>query len=76
MAENKGSKDGRARAWTFIVYPDSAPENWRDILDSKCIPWVESPLHDPDPNSPPEEARKNIIIFPWNLKVRSQEIKL
>ena len=58
MAENKGSKDGRARAWTFIVYPDSAPTNWRDILDSKCIPWVESPLHDPDPDAPPEEARK------------------
>lgn len=58
MAENKGCKDGRARAWTFIVYPDSAPQNWRDILDSKCIPWVESPLHNPDPDAPPEEARK------------------
>ena len=21
--------DVRARAWTFIVYPESAPENWR-----------------------------------------------
>ena len=25
--------DVRARAWTFIVYPESAPENWRDVLD-------------------------------------------
>ena len=57
--DNKGSKDGRARAWTFLVYPDSAPDNWRDILDSKCIPWTESPLHDPDASSPePAEQRK------------------
>jgi len=57
---NSGSKDGRARAWTFLVYPDSAPENWRDILDTYvCVPWVESPLHDPDAGSAnPEEARK------------------
>ena len=49
---NVGSKDGRARAWTFLVYPDSAPENWRDILDTTvCVPWVESPLHDPDGSS-------------------------
>ena len=30
MGENKGSKDGRARAWTFIVYPDSAPSNSKE----------------------------------------------
>jgi hypothetical protein len=30
------------------VYPDSAPVNWRDILDDLHIPWIESPLHDRD----------------------------
>ena len=52
MAENTGSKDGRARVWTFLVYPfESAPENWREILDAECIPWIESPLHNPDPEA-------------------------
>lgn len=26
-------QDGRVRNWSWIVYPDSAPENWRSILD-------------------------------------------
>lgn len=52
-----GKKDERVRNWTFIVYPDSAPENWRQIIDDEHIPWVESPLHDQDKN-PTEEEKK------------------
>jgi len=43
-----GKKDERTRNWVFLVYPDSVPENWRDVLDSTRIQWIESPLHDPD----------------------------
>lgn len=43
-------KDKRTRNWTFVVYPESAPENWREILDNEYIKWVESPLHDKDLN--------------------------
>lgn len=38
----------RGRDWTFIVYPDSAPANWRDLLDDQHVKWIESPLHDKD----------------------------
>lgn len=38
----------RTRGFTFVVYPDSAPANWRDILDEYHIQWAESPLHDKD----------------------------
>jgi hypothetical protein len=50
--ENKKSNkpDTRTRNWTFLVYPESAPENWRDILLDVRVPWVESPLHDSDKN--------------------------
>lgn len=41
-------KDTRVRNWTFVVYPESAPENWREIIDELHVPWVESPLHDKD----------------------------
>lgn len=47
----------RGRNWTLIVYPDSAPKNWRDILDDEHITWVESPLHDKDVN-PDGEVKK------------------
>ena len=31
MSEKKEIVKGRD--WTFVVYPESAPENWRTILD-------------------------------------------
>lgn len=44
-------RDNRRRNWTFIVYPESAPEDWREILDGEHVEWVESPLHDKDLDS-------------------------
>lgn len=41
----------KGRDWTIIVYPESAPENWRDILEETHMRWVESPLHDRDINA-------------------------
>jgi hypothetical protein len=55
MAGNKssGNKDNhsRTRNWTAVLYPESVPANWRDILDDAHIEWVESPLHDRDINA-------------------------
>ena len=47
----------KGRDWTAIVYPDSAPANWREILDETHYRWVESPLHDKDVN-PDGEIKK------------------
>lgn len=44
-------KSNRTRNWTVFQYDDSAPENWRDLLDEKHIEWIESPLHDQDLNA-------------------------
>lgn len=38
----------RTRNWCAVVYPESAPENWKSILDSLNIKWACSPLHDKD----------------------------
>lgn len=59
MARKKssGNKDSRTRNWAAVVYPDSAPENWRDYLDECHIEWVESPLHEFDTN-PTGEVKK------------------
>lgn len=43
--------DTKKRNYTFLVYPDSAPDNWIELLDSMQIPAVISPLHESDPES-------------------------
>lgn len=55
--KSSNSKDERTRNWTFIVYPESAPENWREIINDLHTPWIESPLHDKDVN-PDGEIKK------------------
>lgn len=57
MAEKKSRGGNRTRNWSVVVYPESAPENWREILDETHIEWVESPLHDLDTN-PTGEVKK------------------
>lgn len=43
-------KDNRYRNWVFVAYPESMPENWRDILTELNLTWCCSPLHDLDTN--------------------------
>ena len=62
-------KLGRVRNWTIIVYPESAPKNWRDIIDSTHVTWVESPIHDKDINPDGTTKRAHwhvVLIFDGN----------
>lgn len=38
----------KARYWTFLVYPESAPEDWAGILRRSHGSYAISPLHQPD----------------------------
>ena len=40
----------KKRYWAFVLYPESAPSNWRDLLQSTGIQCAISPLHDKDVN--------------------------
>src|SRR5659263_48751 len=44
-------KETRTRNWTVVLYPESAPGTWREIIDDMHIEWIESPLHDNDKNA-------------------------
>ena len=44
----KGQSEERSTTWTFLVYPESAPSNWVDILKGLHVPFIVSPLHDKD----------------------------
>jgi hypothetical protein len=57
MASEKSRGSDRTRNWAVVVYPESAPENWRELIDEQHIEWVESPLHEFDVN-PTGELKK------------------
>ena len=41
----------RTRNFATVVYPESAPENWIDLLKRQCVPAFISPLHNEDRNA-------------------------
>lgn len=74
MAEKKSRGSDRTRNWTFVVYEDSAPEKWRDMLDDEHIEWVESPWHDKDINADgePKKKHKHILLLFGGVKSYEQ----
>lgn len=61
------SKSIKKRNWAFVLYPESAPSDWKDRLQSTGLPFVVSPLHDKDldPTGEPKKAHYHIIlVFP------------
>lgn len=57
----------KTRNWCFLVYPESAPDNWESEITDFCVPWAHGPLHDKDINPTTGELKKPhyhcIIIF-------------
>lgn len=47
----------KKRNWAFILYPESAPSDWKEILQSTGLQCAISPLHDKDID-PTEEVKK------------------
>lgn len=45
MSKNSNKKH---RNWSFILYSDSAPDDWRQVLIKQGIPTACSPWHDSD----------------------------
>lgn len=47
MAEKK-AKGSRFRSFATMVYEESAPEDWRNIVSELCVPCLVSPIHNRD----------------------------
>lgn len=62
---NKIDVNKRGRSWTFMLYLDSAPDNWIDILNSLHTPVVISPFHDKDinPDGTPKKPHYHILLL-------------
>ncbi|MCQ2740426.1 MAG: replication protein [bacterium] len=72
--QNSVEKDTRTRNWTFIIYPESAPGNWIEILNNEQIQFVVSPLHDKDltPTGEPKKPHWHIVVIFSGVKSYDQ----
>lgn len=77
MSETKNGR-GRTRNFATIVYPESAPENWKSILENEIVPALISPLHDKDINADGEKkkAHYHVIIMFDTVKTEEQAKKI
>lgn len=57
MAETK------KRNWTFVLYPESAPPDWREKLRLSGLLSAVSPLHDKDVNPTGEEKKAHYHVL-------------
>lgn len=64
MGEKSSKKVVKKRNWAFVLYPESAPENWRELLQETGLQCCISPLHDKDinANGEPKKAHYHIIL--------------
>lgn len=72
------AETSRFRNYATIVYPESAPEDWQDILSDNHVPAFISPLHDSDHN-PTGEIKKehyHVMIMFEGVKTRDQAKKI
>lgn len=72
-------KEKRSNKWTFLLYKESAPENYLDIIESLHTPYVLSPWHDKDINKQTGEFKKSHkhgALFFDSLKSYSQVSEL
>ena len=53
----------KSKFWCFIAYPESAPENWKDILSERGLCFAVSPLHDLDINADGSKKKEHWHII-------------
>lgn len=73
------AKEQRSNKWAFLIYKESAPDNYLEILEEIHIPFVLSPWHDKDVNKETGEfkkAHKHGAFYFDSLKSYSQVSEL
>lgn len=55
----------KGRNWAFVVYPESLPKNYEDIITETGLPMAFSPLHDKDldPTGEPKKPHYHVICY-------------
>lgn len=71
---NKGKTPARTRNFGCVVYPESAPKNWQEVLAEQFIPAFISPLHDKDidPQKQPKKPHYHVVLMFDSTKTTEQ----
>ena len=77
MAEKKKKTVLRHRNYATMIYLDSAPENWFQILEDSHVPCFVSPYHccDTNPNGEPKKPHYHVMVMFDNVKTKEQAIE-
>ena len=64
----------RYRNFATVVYPESAPKDWKDTISKLAIPGFISPLHDKDvnPTGEPKKPHYHVLIMFDGKKSKEQ----
>lgn len=59
------NKSIKKRVWTSVIYPDSLPAEWVDLLKKSGLKSAVSPLHNNDynPDGEPKKAHYHLILI-------------
>lgn len=71
----KNKKEQRSNKWAFLLYKESTPQNYLEVLEDMHVPFILSPWHDKDVNKSTGEfkkAHKHGALFFETLKSYSQ----
>lgn len=53
----------KKRNWAFVMYPESMPDNWKEIFGLSGLQIAVSPLHDKDLNADAEEKKPHYHVI-------------
>lgn len=68
--------DKRVRSWATVLYPESAKDNWLEILGEQCVPCFVSPLHNLDVNADGEIKKEHFhILFVFDGKKSKEQVQ-
>lgn len=65
-------RETRYRDFATVIYPESAPENWLEILKDSHLQILISPLHDKDvnPDGEPKKAHYHVVIMYESVRTK------
>lgn len=63
MAEKSNNPKIKKRNWAFVMYPESMPDDFQDIISRSGIPCAISPLHDKDVNATGEVKKPHFHVI-------------
>lgn len=71
---NSNEKEFRTRNYATILYPDSASENWKEILEDEHVGVLISPYHNKDhnPDGDLKKAHYHVLILFDTVKSQRQ----